>query len=57
MISWYVFPQAKNKNVICFAHLTNTMAQGEGDFEKGIENGSIDSLEVIYKTIACLNEK
>ena len=31
----YAFAQAKNKKVLCFAHLTNTMAQEEGDFEKG----------------------
>jgi len=44
----YAFAQAKNKRVVCFAHLTNTMAQDEGDFEKGEENGSIKALELIY---------
>lgn len=52
----YAFAKARQKQVICFAHLTNKMAQEGEDFEKGIENGSIDSLEVIYHTIACLNE-
>lgn len=46
--SLYAFAKAKNKNVICFAHLTNTMAQNEGEFEKGLENGSLASLDVIY---------
>ena len=43
----YAFAKAKNKQVICLAHLTNTMAQDEGDFEKGAENGSISSLCLI----------
>jgi uridine phosphorylase len=47
----YAFAQVKNKNVICFAHLTNTMAQGEGDFEKGEHFGSIDSLNLLKEVI------
>lgn len=43
----YAFAQAKNKDVICFAHLTNTMAQQEGDFEKGEHFGSIDTLSLL----------
>lgn len=43
----YAFAEAKNKNVICFAHLTNTMAQKEGDFEKGEYFGSIDTLNLL----------
>ncbi|MFA4922955.1 MAG: hypothetical protein WC557_02050, partial [Ignavibacteriaceae bacterium] len=51
----YAFAKAKNKNVICFAHLTNTMAQREGDFEKGEEMGSLDTLELIYHTVKALS--
>lgn len=47
----YSLAMKKNAQIICFAHLTNTMAQTEGDFEKGSENGSIDSLQLIRKTI------
>ncbi|HRP32771.1 MAG TPA: methyltransferase domain-containing protein [Agriterribacter sp.] len=47
----YAFAKAKNKDVICFAHLTNTMAQTEGDFEKGEEMGSLDTLDLIHHTI------
>lgn len=47
----YSFAINKQSKVICFAHLTNTMAQTEGDFEKGLENGSIDSLKLIQKTL------
>jgi hypothetical protein len=50
----YAFAKAKNKEVICFAHLTNTMAQTEGDFEKGEEMGSLDSLNLIYHTMKSL---
>jgi purine-nucleoside phosphorylase len=45
----YAFSQAKEKNVVCIAHLTNSMAQAEGDFEKGEEFGSIDSLNIVKK--------
>ena len=47
----YAYAISKEKNIVCFAHLTNSMAQNEIDFEKGIENGSIDSLNIIYETI------
>jgi uridine phosphorylase len=46
----YAFAIAKSKKVVCFAHLTNTMAQQGQDFEKGVENGSIDSLQIILNT-------
>lgn len=51
----YAFAKAKNKNVICFAHLTNTMAQTEGDFEKGEEMGSLDTLALIHHTIKAVD--
>ncbi len=43
----YALSAVKNYNIICFAHLTNSMAQTEGDFEKGEEFGSIDTLSLI----------
>ena len=43
----YAFAEAKQKNVICFAHLTNTMARAQGDFEKGPHFGSIDTLHLL----------
>ena len=43
----YAFAEARNKSVICFAHVTNQMAQIEGDFEKGEADGSIDALSVV----------
>ena len=50
----YAFAKARKKQVVCFAHLTNSMAHGK-DFEKGVENGSLASLEVIYQTIINTN--
>ena len=46
----YAFAQVKSKAVICFAHITNQMAQVEGDFEKGQDQGSHDALQVIGLT-------
>lgn len=43
----YAFAQARHRSVICFAHVTNQMAQIEGDFEKGEADGSVDALAVI----------
>lgn len=43
----YAFATARQKNVICFAHLTNTMAKNVGDFEKGEHFGSIDTLNLL----------
>ena len=50
----YAFSKAKKRRVVCFAHLTNSMAQKNGDFEKGAENGSLTSLELIYQTARLL---
>ena len=44
----YAFAEVKQKPVVCFAHVTNQMAQSEGDFEKGIANGSQDALQIIH---------
>jgi uridine phosphorylase len=46
----YAFAQARRRPVICFAHVTNQMAQVEGDFEKGAANGAHDALDLIAAT-------
>ena len=51
----YAFAKVKCRRVICFAHLTNSMAQQSVDFEKGAENGSLASLELIYQTTKLLS--
>jgi uridine phosphorylase len=43
----YAFAQAKDKRIVCFAHVTNQMGKKEGDFEKGEADGSIEALELI----------
>ena len=43
----YAFSQARNRPVICFAHVTNQMAQIDGDFEKGPFDGAEASLAVV----------
>ena len=43
----YAFADARDRPVVCFAHVTNQMGQTEEDFEKGDADGSRDALEVI----------
>jgi uridine phosphorylase len=43
----YAMAQARQKSIVCLAHVTNQMAQSEGDFEKGVANGSQDALHVV----------
>ena len=51
----YALSEAKHYNIICFAHLTNSMAQWEGDFEKGEESGSIDTLSLVSYVLKVLS--
>ena len=43
----YAFARAANKKVLCLAHVTNTMAVAEQDFEKGEAEGTDDALRVL----------
>ena len=43
----YAFARAKSADVLCLAHVTNTMAQGGDDFEKGEADGTVDALVVL----------
>ena len=43
----YAFARARERDVLCFAHVTNRMAVDEGDFEKGEADGAGDSLDLI----------
>ena len=45
----YAFATARNKSVLCFAHVTNQMGRIEGDFEKGAADGAEDSLRLFSK--------
>ena len=50
----YAFAKAKGKKVICFAHLTNTMAQKQNDFEKGEGFGGLDTLKLVETILEVL---
>jgi uridine phosphorylase len=50
----YAFARARRRPVLCFAHVTNTMAQAGNDFEKGADNGAQDSLSLIGALIQTL---
>jgi uridine phosphorylase len=47
----YAFANATHRSVICFAHVTNAMAQTEGDFEKGEADGTTATLAVVAAAI------
>jgi hypothetical protein len=48
----YAFATVNRVPVVCFAHVTNTMGQQDGDdFEKGEADGSVTALRVIEATV------
>jgi hypothetical protein len=52
----YAFAAATNSNVLCLAHVTNTMAQSGADFEKGEDDGTVDALAVLGAIIGAWAE-
>ena len=46
----YALAEAKQYKIICFAHVTNQMGQTEGDFEKGLAQGSFTALRILTQT-------
>lgn len=48
----YAFAEARGVSVLCLAHVTNSMAQAEGDFEKGEAAGSADALRALAAVAA-----
>jgi len=47
----YAFARARERKVLCLAHVTNTMAIADQDFEKGEADGTIDALRVLNAII------
>lgn len=47
---------ALNKPVICFAHITNSMATRDDDFEKGGDDGNEEALKVCATALSALLE-
>jgi uridine phosphorylase len=43
----YTFARTSGAQVLCLAHVTNTMGQAEQDFEKGEADGTADALQVL----------
>lgn len=52
----YAFARASSKKVICLAHVTNTMAVAQHDFEKGEADGTVDALRVLEGIIGAFPE-
>jgi uridine phosphorylase len=46
----YAFATAHRRDVVCFAHVTNQLAQVEGDFEKGEADGAAEALRLLTLT-------
>ena len=51
----YTFASERNYPVVCFAHVTNEMGQGDSEFDKGDAEGSTASLEIIDAAIGAWN--
>lgn len=46
----YAFATARDKRVICFAHVTNRLATATDDFDKGEDNSSEKMIELALRT-------
>lgn len=52
----YAFARASGRKIICLAHVTNTMAVAEEDFEKGEAAGTIEALHVLEAIIGTFSK-
>ncbi|HEY2782711.1 MAG TPA: nucleoside phosphorylase, partial [Steroidobacteraceae bacterium] len=43
----YTFAKTRETNVLCIAHVTNTMGQTAQDFEKGEADGTADAMKIL----------
>jgi purine-nucleoside phosphorylase len=53
----YAFATACARPVLCVAHVTNQMAQIEGDFEKGEAGGAHDAIRLLEAVATAWNDK
>jgi len=53
----YAFARAASRDILCLAHVTNTMAVAEQDFEKGEGDGTVDALRVLEAIVGALGER
>jgi uridine phosphorylase len=47
----YAFAQARGRDVVCFAHVTNQMGRVDADFEKGEADGAVEALRLVGATV------
>ena len=47
----YAFAKVRQVNVLCIAHVTNTMGQAVEDFEKGADDGTADALQILESIV------
>ena len=50
----YAYGEARQRDIVCLAHVTNSMAISGDDFEKGVENGAHSALEIVEVTARSL---
>ena len=50
----YTFARSRGASVLCLAHVTNSMGQEEGDFEKGEADGTAEALKVLETIVTAL---
>lgn len=48
----YAFARLHDVPVLCLAHVTNSMGQVDGDFEKGAADGTDDALRLLERVVA-----
>jgi uridine phosphorylase len=53
----YAYATAAGRDVLCIAHVTNTMATDGDDFEKGDADGAHDALELVGRVVALLGDR
>lgn len=51
----YAYATALGRNVLCVAHVTNTMATEGDDFEKGDADGAHDALQLLGRIVGLLS--
>jgi purine-nucleoside phosphorylase len=50
----YAFARRAGVQVLCLAHVTNSMGRAGQDFEKGEADGTADALEVLGAVVGAL---
>lgn len=50
----YAYAAARGRDVVCLAHMTNTMAVAGDDFDKGADNGVTASLAAVRTVVTAL---